>query len=153
MTTKVCTYCAMSIPAAASVCPYCRKRLGLTLGKILMVVFVLGILMAIILPATSKREIPPVKTPEQIAKEIEENEQYEAKIYSKAVVESTLKAPSTAKWPREDKVIADKGIGNTWLVYGYVDAQNGFGAMLRTKYKLTVSKFKGEWKVLDTQFY
>lgn len=57
-------------------------------------------------------------------------------------VERDLIAPSTAKF--ESDRHSDKGVkylGNdTYLVRSYVDSQNGFGAMIRTKYILKIKQ-------------
>ena len=49
-----------------------------------------------------------------------------------------LKAPSTAKFPRtSDDQVTDMG-GGTFEIKSYVDAQNSFGAMIRTRYTCSV---------------
>lgn len=49
-------------------------------------------------------------------------------------VEKRLVAPATAKFPRyEDKLVANLGEGR-YLVSAYVDSENRFGAMIRTRY-------------------
>jgi hypothetical protein len=57
-------------------------------------------------------------------------------------VSNRLKAPSTAKFPWSCNAIKN---GNQWTVRGYVDAQNSFGAMLRSHY--TVIVHPTEWQV------
>lgn len=53
-------------------------------------------------------------------------------------VEEQLKAPSTAEFPTTSSVdISNKGA--QWTVNGYVDAQNGFGAMIRTDFTCTAT--------------
>lgn len=77
-------------------------------------------------------------------------------VLSQDAVESSLKAPSSAKFPR----ISDPGVRVRYLgkcvheVTAYVDAQNGFGANLRTQYVLTVKNAKGtdNWTVLKIKF-
>lgn len=49
-------------------------------------------------------------------------------------VTKNLKCPSTAKFPLYDDSYVKKEGDSTYLVVGYVDAQNGFGAMIRSKY-------------------
>ncbi len=55
-----------------------------------------------------------------------------------SIVSSHLKAPSTAKfpWPDEEKVSRS---GDTWTVSGWVDAQNSFGAMIRSNYVVKIT--------------
>lgn len=58
---------------------------------------------------------------------------YDACAYAHVFVKRQLKAPSTAKFPycSEATIVHD---GNTWTVLSYVDAQNSFGAMLRSEF-------------------
>lgn len=70
-------------------------------------------------------------------------------------VDQRLKAPSTAKHPWcSDAVISQTG-ENEFLVISYVDSQNSFGAMLRTKYaaKMRFDKYDEKrnqlWTLLD----
>lgn len=54
-------------------------------------------------------------------------------------VQSKLKAPSTAKFQAASTVKVSAGV---WAVTGTVDAQNGFGALIRNSYKCTVTVTK-----------
>lgn len=57
-----------------------------------------------------------------------------AYVMSHVFVERNLKAPSTAKFPWfRDIVVKDLG-GGRFSVSAYVDAQNSFGAQIRTNY-------------------
>lgn len=65
-------------------------------------------------------------------------------IMSEQFVEQRLKAPSTAKFSKyhevEDQITK---IGtNKWHVVAWVDAQNGFGAMIRNHYSCDMT-YKG----------
>ncbi len=55
-----------------------------------------------------------------------------------ATIRKSLKAPSTAKFSRPDdeKAYYQKVAGNVWEAGGWVDSQNGFGAMIRSDWKL-----------------
>ena len=54
-------------------------------------------------------------------------------------IENQLKSPSTADfgWQSTDECVTDLG-GGTYRVKGWVDAQNAFGATVRTDFVLTV---------------
>jgi hypothetical protein len=53
---------------------------------------------------------------------------------SREFVKNRLKAPSTAKFPwYREAVVTDLG-GRRFRVSAYVDAQNNFGAQIRTRY-------------------
>ncbi len=62
----------------------------------------------------------------------------EACVNSQVFIENRLKSPSSAKFaPCYDAIVTDNG-DNTYTILSYVDSQNGFGAMLRTYYKVTI---------------
>lgn len=65
-------------------------------------------------------------------------------------VKARLKAPSTAQFGEETTA----GMSETrWKVSGVVDAQNGFGAMLRKRYSCQADKDgSGGWEVFDVAF-
>jgi hypothetical protein len=53
---------------------------------------------------------------------------------SQKFVKNRLKAPSTAKFPWFSEVVVKDLGGGRFSVSGYVDAQNSFGAQIRTNY-------------------
>ena len=66
-------------------------------------------------------------------------------IITKEIVDSALKSPSSADYPSltfSPQDIAMKKSGDLVVVQSYVDAQNGFGAMIRTNYTV-------EFRVID----
>ncbi len=71
---------------------------------------------------------------------------YDACAYAQVFVKRQLKAPSTAKFPycSTATIVHD---GNTWTVLSYVDAQNSFGAMLRSEFIAVIEYRPGtkEW--------
>lgn len=68
------------------------------------------------------------------------NNKLEAVSQCEDLVESQLKAPSTAKF---NSSAASSGSG-TWTVSGTVDAQNGFGAQIRTTFQCTMRVTNGK---------
>ena len=62
-------------------------------------------------------------------------------------VAQQLKAPSTAEFPsvRDVTIVTAGRCGFT--ISGYVDAQNSFGATLRTRYTATVSREGDRWRL------
>lgn len=58
---------------------------------------------------------------------------------SRQFVERYLKSPSTAEYPSLSDVVIVPGEGCTLKVRAWVDAQNGFGAMIRTNYSMTLT--------------
>jgi hypothetical protein len=97
----------------------------------------------------------PAQSPADIANNQLSADSDSAKIRAKEFVEASLKAPSTAKWPWYDEfaVARHKGkkgkiMKDVWDVSGYVDAQNSYGAMIRTKWFVTVLKTGNDWNLV-----
>lgn len=65
-------------------------------------------------------------------------------------VRERLKAPSTATFAGIGESTVNEYSGQEWGVRSHVDAQNGFGAMLRSTFDCTV-KFEGDgqWRLVD----
>lgn len=72
---------------------------------------------------------------------------------AKVFVERRLRAPSTAEfpWMTSDGVRVIHRSGCEFTVYGYVDAQNGFGAMIRTRFiaELAYAPEPDEWRASE----
>lgn len=62
-----------------------------------------------------------------------EPDPYMAFIQCQAFVKNRLKAPATAQFPSQPLSAIDTG-ANTYIVTATVDAQNGFGALLRNNW-------------------
>lgn len=62
-----------------------------------------------------------------------------ALVYSHTCVEERLKAPATADFP-SDLDAVNPVSDSVFVINSYVDSQNGFGAMIRTRYicKITI---------------
>ncbi len=68
-------------------------------------------------------------------------------------VKENLKAPSTAEFPQINKAKITKLADTTWRVVSYVDAQNSFGAMIRTYYDCETTYLgKDKWQLLKLEF-
>jgi len=92
-----------------------------------------------------------------VEEEEDEGDPISAYIMSEMVVKDNLKAPSTAEFPGYGKSEVQKLDyldDDIYIVRSYVDAENAFGAMVRTKYKIEL-EYTGDygWKVLDLKFY
>lgn len=87
-----------------------------------------------------------VMTAQQFSdKTVDTAEQSAYYIMAKEIVGSALKSPSSADYPSltfNPQDIAMKKSGDLVVVQSYVDAQNGFGAMIRTNYTV-------EFRVID----
>lgn len=75
-----------------------------------------------------------------------------AYVISQEAVAVELKSPSSAKFPKigVDGVSSQKTGDCMFTVQSFVDAENGFGAVIRTKYKalLAVDQETGRWATL-----
>ncbi|MBX3042871.1 MAG: hypothetical protein KIT33_12115 [Candidatus Kapabacteria bacterium] len=58
--------------------------------------------------------------------------------FSQIFVKDNLKSPSTAKFGNIREYTANNIDLGKWTVTGYVDSQNSFGAVIRTKYAVTI---------------
>lgn len=73
-----------------------------------------------------------------------------AKSYAQLMVKNNLKAPSTAKFCNSAREMNAKNLGGTkWKVTGWVDAQNSFGAMIRSDFEVTLELTKDGAKCID----
>lgn len=61
------------------------------------------------------------------------HDKFDAMVIAEKVVKGNLKSPSTAEFCSSSEYTVSC-VGNTWTVKGYVDAQNSFGATLRTNF-------------------
>lgn len=66
-------------------------------------------------------------------------------------VKSHLKSPSTAKFCSITSATITRD-GNTWTVKGYVDAQNSYGATLRSDFRIKITFISSSKYVVDS-FY
>lgn len=125
--TKICPKCRTEIDKKATVCPNCKSKLWPSKLLVGLLLFVgLSVVMALLNPEGSSWEPGMV----------------DLCVYSQMRVEEWLKAPSTAKHPvcSEDRLIRN---GNEYKYTSYVDAENSFGAMIRTNYTCNINI---EWK-------
>ena len=77
-----------------------------------------------------------------------------AYVVCKDFVEMRLKAPSTAEFSRMYDSDVEKVSGNYWKVESYVDAENSFGAMVRTYFTCEVT-YQGDdnWHLEELETY
>ncbi len=76
---------------------------------------------------------------------------FDAFFYGKEYVKRNLKAPSTAKFGPYRNSTVQHYTGCKFIVKGYVDSQNSFGAMLRSNYSVTLTPSGQSWALLDIQ--
>lgn len=112
---------------------------------IIIYIIIIGLicifLLMIFLPNSNDNNTP--------SKSENKYEKIEACIGVQGFVENRLISPSSAKFaPCYDAIITDNG-DNTYTILSYVDSQNGFGAMLRTYYKVTIEDIGDKWRLKD----
>ncbi len=86
---------------------------------------------------------------ERVAKEERSNNHYRSYALTKSLIEQNLKAPSTAKWQpyREATRYFDEPA--TYGIRMWVEAQNSFGAQLRTTYYASWKIINDKWQLVD----
>jgi len=67
----------------------------------------------------------------------------EANIMAQGFIKQVLKSPSTADFPFLDYTTTING--NRYTVVSHVDSQNGFGAMIRSNWRVVMDHNGGEW--------
>ncbi|WP_426319948.1 hypothetical protein [Microbacterium sp. E-13] len=98
-----------------------KSTAGLLWGCIGCITLPIAIIAAIIIYGAATPDKP-----------YDANNKYEAIAQCEARIKDMLKAPSTAEFH------SDAAGNGTWTVTGTVDAENGFGAMIRNDFECTV---------------
>lgn len=77
-----------------------------------------------------------------------------AYLYSQQFVEQRLRAPSTADFPPVSAITARAAGSCTFQIVAYVEAQNAFGAMLRTPYSAVMKRLpeQDSWQLVSLDF-
>ncbi len=160
---RTCPFCAEEIQSAAIVCKHCRRDLpriqtrsiqvipqappaaqssGAGLFKLFLKVLVVGalalVVVSMVIDGTSSTASAPPYSPTG------------ASLICQQFVGDRLKAPASAKFPETSKdTVRDLGAGK-FNVVSYVDAQNGFGALIRNRYDCSVHWVSGKEWMLDS---
>lgn len=96
-----------------------------------------------------------MNTPESPEQKAEDQKMMAWTMATNHFVKEELASPSTARfpyWDSEGVVVYDNG-DDTYNILGYVDSQNGFGAMIRTKFSCKVQYNGGHsWTCLSLDF-
>jgi hypothetical protein len=90
------------------------------------------------------------------ARECGDKNEISAFVMSQEFVKRRLRAPSTADFPSWPSEYTSRALGDCkYQVASYVDAQNGFGAMIRSRYSATLilHPAEGSWSALDVTIF
>lgn len=68
----------------------------------------------------------------------------EVYVASQLIVEDYLKSPSSAKYPLSSEATISKTNDHSYTVATYVDSQNSFGAIVRSKYVVEIT-YNNDW--------
>ena len=125
-------------------------------GVIWLVIFIVFLIIALV-GGKKNRSRGVAATPTQAYKSYEKriaelketdvviDEATEAKLFAISFQELLLVAPASAKFaPLEE--ISCVAENDVYIVSGYVDSQNSYGAMIRTPFSLKVKKTNGMWQ-------
>jgi hypothetical protein len=142
MALVACKECGKEVSKKAEACPHCGfKPKRTSLFTWIVTIFVgIPILISVIIAGGQSSSSEP-KTPEQMAAELASQRATYARIIAEQSISKQLKAPSTADFSgySETQVAKLKNGGpNDWIVMGFVDAQNDFGAKLRNNYQVVI---------------
>jgi hypothetical protein len=130
---KKCPQCQMEISPLAKKCPHCQSKIKQPMSvivKFFLIALGISIFAALVMggDGTSQSATPDSSvygTPQDFAWVIAENQ-----------IEKLLKSPSTAEFCKPK--VTDLG-NNKYVVASCVDSQNGFGAMLRSNWTVTLT--------------
>jgi hypothetical protein len=138
MIEKQCPKCKEWINKQATVCPRCQSKQPASAGAtVIAVIIVGGLCLWGYRSCSSVVDSPEAR--EAAAKRSTYGDKVGAFTMAATFVEKRLKAPGTADygWQAPSECVTDLGEGR-YLVKGWVDAQNSFGAKLRTHFTCTV---------------
>lgn len=127
-----------------------NKQPNIRLKKMLVV---LGFLIFLIFSVNSceKAKNPKLKSSPQTQVEKKDEEGTTAKICAKNEVKKSLKSPSSADFPWNLGSVLSVNQESSYLVKGYVDAENSFGAEIRNSYVCIVDIVDSEKFICNSE--
>lgn len=151
---KFCHSCYKEYSDDVNKCPYCGKRQQKPNWILAVICSIFFLFVAYAFISSQLEKISPEERAAKDAKYAEKevvkaeerrkqdcSDTNSAFIMSQTFVKESLKAPSTAKFPymTDSNDIGAVITGDCkFEVYSYVDAQNGFGAMIRSRYTINM---------------
>ncbi|MEX0909916.1 MAG: hypothetical protein WDZ75_01345 [Candidatus Paceibacterota bacterium] len=138
--TKKCHDCLAEIPKAAKKCSHCGTKQKKEVNKKHALIGGAFIIILIFLFSLGGDDNGSQQASQQQAGVTDS----QAHIMAQNYVEQVLKSPSTADFPSFDYRYFDLG-DDKHKVVSYVDAQNSFGAEVRSDYSVILSHNGGDW--------
>lgn len=135
MALTKCKECSGTLAKSARACPHCGAKHTPPVGVVGLLFF--GLIFLIVFRCSSGPDFGEKwaeMTPGQQEAALEEQREKDAKYACKEGVQRTLKSSSTAKFPNYQDFFAKKLAEGTYEITGFVEAQNSFGAMIRTNF-------------------
>lgn len=132
-----CPHCKLEVDAKGSRCPHCQGKIyRWTKGRKILAGFAVFAVILVMISDSGGNKNPSQETQVQSRESI-------SIVFAESKIKDILKAPSTAKFAnvRAYELTDQKDI---WEVNGYVDSQNGFGAMIRSQWEVQLDYTNGK---------
>jgi len=137
-----CPKCGTTPTGAAEFCPLCGFRLPRERSGYL-ILFFFGLVALIVFAVIGHR-----------ANDTPTDDKYTAsrsaaRVMAQKFVLNKLVSPATAKFSDESETEI-QGYGDSWMVAGWVDSQNVYGALIRSRYRVTLKPVEnGRWQASE----
>jgi len=145
---KKCLYCTGENPDKALACAYCGKPFPAPVpkkkkdwGVVLLTLVIIALCIISIALFTNDGDEPSMTTSES------------AWYACRQFTEDRLKAPTTAKFERYNSSRVTQYGNGEWGVSMYVDAENSFGAMIRSDFECRLRKEGENWRLINIEEY
>jgi len=116
-----------------------QRKSSPVLGVVMLFVMAVALCTVGIAAVTSGMEDPPTDPASA-------DRSTDAEVMCEEFINKRLKAPASAKYTHQSR----QKNGAQYVVSGYVDSQNSFGAMVRTDFTCTVTdQGDGKWRLDD----
>lgn len=150
MAVLKCPDCGRDVSDSLKACPHCGRKIEKPTDLITTTISI-GMFIGIILFVLVSLFSSPPETPAEKVRKQERDKPIEAFSMAQVMIEDLLKAPSTADFAPFNYDSVQRIDLTTWKVKTYVDAENSFGAKLRTWVEVTLEEDapSQRWKCLD----
>lgn len=136
---KLCPHCKSEVDPKASICPHCRGKIYQWTPVRKFMAGGLGLIILLICIGSFSSSSSP-STP---ATNPAASREIDSMVFGEYVIKESLKSPSTAEFTKT-KAYELTDQKDVWVVNGYVDSQNGFGAMIRSSWEVQLDYRDGK---------